>query len=210
MLLLLAVRFIPVRAVPVGTHITTMRKAPVVQWAQAAQASSAVHTLPNLRLAEVQAIAEGLLKHVVILIATVPQDALTMMQVLIVTAVPLPASLPAVALALLPAAVIPVAEVEPVVPAVVAVLPEEDNLVLKKERIMKKKIGMIALTMLVTVSVGAQSAYDATNIASSDLNGTARFVGMGGAMGALGGDISTIGTNPAGIGLYRSNDAMFS
>lgn len=187
-----------------------MWKAPVVQWAQAAQASSAVHTLPNLRLAEVQAIAEGLLKRVVILIATVPQDALTMMQVLIVTAVPLPASLPAVALALLPAAVIPVAEVEPVVPAVVAVLPEEDNLVLKKERIMKKKIGMIALTMLVTVSVGAQSAYDATNIASSDLNGTARFVGMGGAMGALGGDISTIGTNPAGIGLYRSNDAMFS
>lgn len=33
---------------------------------------------------------------------------------------------------------------------------------------------------------------------------------MGGAMGALGGDISTIGTNPAGIGIYRSNDAMFT
>ena len=33
---------------------------------------------------------------------------------------------------------------------------------------------------------------------------------MGGAMGALGGDISTIGTNPAGIGIYRSNDAMVS
>mgnify|MGYP002233871926 CR=1 FL=1 len=44
----------------------------------------------------------------------------------------------------------------------------------------------------------------------NDLNGTARFVGMGGAMGALGGDISTIGTNPAGIGIYRSNDAMMS
>ena len=41
-----------------------------------------------------------------------------------------------------------------------------------------------------------------------DLNGTARFVGMGGAMGALGGDISTMGTNPAGIGIYRSNDIM--
>ena len=44
----------------------------------------------------------------------------------------------------------------------------------------------------------------------SDLNGTARFVGMGGAMGALGGDISTMGTNPAGIGIYRSNDVMVS
>ena len=43
--------------------------------------------------------------------------------------------------------------------------------------------------------------YDAANIINKDLSGTARFVGMGGAMGALGGDISTIGTNPAGIGL---------
>ena len=40
--------------------------------------------------------------------------------------------------------------------------------------------------------------------------GTARFVGMGGAMSALGGDISTIGTNPAGIGIYRSHDVMTS
>lgn len=52
--------------------------------------------------------------------------------------------------------------------------------------------------------------YDANRWMGSDLNGTARFVGMGGAMGALGGDISTMGTNPAGIGIYRSNDVMVS
>lgn len=52
--------------------------------------------------------------------------------------------------------------------------------------------------------------YDATRLMGNDLNGTARFVGMGGAMGALGGDISTMGTNPAGIGIYRSNDLMLS
>lgn len=75
---------------------------------------------------------------------------------------------------------------------------------------MKKKITLIALAVLASVSVGAQSAYDAGNIATTDLNGTARFVGMGGAMGALGGDISTIGTNPAGIGIFRSNDAMLT
>ncbi|WP_291527814.1 OmpP1/FadL family transporter [Bacteroides sp. UBA939] len=73
-----------------------------------------------------------------------------------------------------------------------------------------RKIMMTALGMLVSVGVGAQTIYDATNMASKDLNGTARFVGMGGAMGALGGDISTIGTNPAGIGIYRSNDIMTS
>ena len=68
----------------------------------------------------------------------------------------------------------------------------------------------MALAVLVATSVSAQTVYDAANIISKDLNGTARFVGMGGAMGALGGDISTIGTNPAGIGIYRSNDAMVS
>lgn len=73
-----------------------------------------------------------------------------------------------------------------------------------------KKITMMALALLAVASTGAQTIYDATNIAQRELNGTARFVGMGGAMGALGGDISTIATNPAGIGIYRSNDAMLT
>ena len=59
-------------------------------------------------------------------------------------------------------------------------------------------------------AVSAQSVYDGVKIADKDLNGTARFVGRGGAMGALGGDITTMGTNPAGIGIYRSNDVMTS
>lgn len=56
----------------------------------------------------------------------------------------------------------------------------------------------------------AQTQYDAARMIDTDLNGTARFVGMGGAMSALGGDISTIGTNPAGIGLFRSNEVSMS
>ena len=39
---------------------------------------------------------------------------------------------------------------------------------------------------------------------------TARYVGMGGAMSALGGDMSVMGTNPAGLGIYRSNDIALS
>lgn len=73
---------------------------------------------------------------------------------------------------------------------------------------MKKRLMIIALAALASAGAKAQTVYDAVNIAQKDLNGTARFVGMGGAMGALGGDISTISTNPAGIGIYRSNDAM--
>lgn len=56
----------------------------------------------------------------------------------------------------------------------------------------------------------SQTIYDANRLVGSELNGTARFVGMGGAMGALGGDISTMSTNPAGIGIYRSSDFMTS
>ena len=42
--------------------------------------------------------------------------------------------------------------------------------------------------------------------ATDDLNGTSRYVGMGGALGALGADLSVIDDNPAGIGLYRKSD----
>lgn len=69
---------------------------------------------------------------------------------------------------------------------------------------------MIAFAALLATGAQAQTIYDAANLADRELNGTARFVGMGGAMSALGGDLSTIRTNPAGIGIYRSNDAAIS
>lgn len=56
----------------------------------------------------------------------------------------------------------------------------------------------------------AQTQYDAFRLSENELNGTARFVGMGGAMGALGADISVMGTNPAGIGLFRGHDLSTS
>ncbi|KAA6329462.1 hypothetical protein EZS27_021735 [termite gut metagenome] len=77
---------------------------------------------------------------------------------------------------------------------------------------MKKIMAVITICLLTSGSVvlNAQTMYDANRLIGTDLTGTARFVGMGGAMSALGSDISTMGTNPAGIGIYRSNDAMFS
>ncbi len=75
---------------------------------------------------------------------------------------------------------------------------------------MIRKLTAMALLLSVVATAGGQTIYEAAGIVNKDLNGTARFVGMGGAMGALGGDISTISTNPAGIGIYRSNDAMLS
>ena len=73
------------------------------------------------------------------------------------------------------------------------------------------KKGMMAVgSLLLAMSVNGQNAYDAERLLGNDLNGTARFIGMGGAMGALGGVISVMGTNPAGIGIFRSNDFSVS
>ena len=72
---------------------------------------------------------------------------------------------------------------------------------------MMKKIVLIVSLCIGALTIHAQSIYDAAKIIDKDFSGSARFVGMGGAMGALGGDLSTMRTNPAGIGIYRSNDA---
>ena len=68
---------------------------------------------------------------------------------------------------------------------------------------MKKYV--IAISMLIALPVAAQETYENANIVTEELNGTARYVGMGGAMDALGADLSTIASNPAGIGLFRSS-----
>ncbi|MBR5729404.1 MAG: hemin receptor [Prevotella sp.] len=68
---------------------------------------------------------------------------------------------------------------------------------------MKKYIMVFCL--VAAIPAVAQETYENANIVTGDLNGTARFVGMGGAMDALGADISTISTNPAGLGLFRSS-----
>ncbi len=52
----------------------------------------------------------------------------------------------------------------------------------------------------------AQSAIDALTLSQTDFKGTARFMSMGGAFTALGGDLSTLTQNPAGLGIYRHSE----
>lgn len=92
-----------------------------------------------------------------------------------------------------------------------AVALAEDKCVNKMKLKMKKKyMYAVACSVLCSAQAMAQTAYDAARYAGDELNGTARFVGMGGAMSALGADISVIGTNPAGIGLFRGHDVSTS
>ena len=75
---------------------------------------------------------------------------------------------------------------------------------------MKTRFFIIAGALAVAMPSLAQETYENAKIIQQDLNGTARYVGMGGAVDALGADISTIGSNPAGIGLFRSSRADVS
>ena len=73
-----------------------------------------------------------------------------------------------------------------------------------------KKIFLSAIVSFAALGASAQNAYDATNLIQNDLNGSARYVGMGGALNALGADISTMSSNPASTGLYRKSDVGFT
>ena len=75
---------------------------------------------------------------------------------------------------------------------------------------MKNRYFLFATALMIAMSANAQETYENAKLVGEDLNGTARYVGMGGAMEALGADISTIGTNPAGLGLFRHSNLSVS
>lgn len=70
---------------------------------------------------------------------------------------------------------------------------------------MKTKI-LTIIAILGSATAFGQGATEAFQLSQTQLRGTARYLGMGGAFGALGGDISVLNQNPAGIGVYRSSD----
>lgn len=71
-----------------------------------------------------------------------------------------------------------------------------------------KKIWLFLIILFVSAHAYGQGELDAYRLSSNDLRGTARTQAMGGAFGALGGDVGAISINPAGIGLYRSSEVV--
>lgn len=61
----------------------------------------------------------------------------------------------------------------------------------------------IVIALAISVLIQAQSDVEALRYASTQNLGTARYVGVGGAFGALGADFSTLSMNPGGIAVYR-------
>jgi hypothetical protein len=74
-----------------------------------------------------------------------------------------------------------------------------------KKTIKMKKAGLIIiLVSAILLRSYSQNVDDALRYSQRFYNGTARFMGMGGAFSALGGDLSSISLNPAGTGVFRS------
>lgn len=73
-----------------------------------------------------------------------------------------------------------------------------------------KRVGLILILCISYIAVTAQNEVDALRYSLQMPVGTARAVGLGGAVGALGADFTALSVNPAGLGLYRSSEITFS
>ena len=69
-----------------------------------------------------------------------------------------------------------------------------------------KRFQTVLAGILATLTLVAQTEFDALRYLQPDISGTARYSAMGGAFGALGADASAIKDNPAGLGIYRSSE----
>ncbi len=75
---------------------------------------------------------------------------------------------------------------------------------------MKRTISLLTLSCLALQAM-AQDPYLNNHIVSAtDIHGTSRFVAMGGAMGALGADISAISSNPAALGFFTKSEVSLT
>ncbi len=74
---------------------------------------------------------------------------------------------------------------------------------------MKRLITILFFLSGISV-VTAQDLKDAYRYSTEELTGTARYIGMSGAFGALGGDLSAIALNPASSAVFLSSSASVS
>lgn len=74
---------------------------------------------------------------------------------------------------------------------------------------MKKLTTILLIGGISTFALG-QTIESAVDYATQDIIGSGRFISMGGAFTALGGDLSSVKLNPAGSGLKRTDEWAFT
>lgn len=73
-----------------------------------------------------------------------------------------------------------------------------------------KQFLLCGASVLLSLFAFSQNEQDVLRYSRIGFGGSTRFVSMGGAFGALGGDVSTMSTNPAGIAVFRKSDFTFT
>lgn len=69
---------------------------------------------------------------------------------------------------------------------------------------------LLVLAILTPLLINAQGVMDVYEFSTSFYQGTAKSAAMGNAMGAVGQDFSSISINPAGLGLFRHSNFVFT
>jgi hypothetical protein len=73
-----------------------------------------------------------------------------------------------------------------------------------------KSYTLLLCCLLIAITSSAQEPGDALRFSWTQPHGTARQQAIGGAMASLGGDLSALFVNPAGLGFYKTGDLVLS
>src|SRR5690606_13958112 len=72
-------------------------------------------------------------------------------------------------------------------------------------------ITFVTICLIFTsIDASAQLISEGLKFSSTSVYGTSRSMGIGGAMGSIGADFSSLSVNPAGIGVYRRGEVMLT
>ena len=71
-------------------------------------------------------------------------------------------------------------------------------------------LGLSLIFFTVSLNSFGQDDMDAFRFSQIHYEGTARFMGAGGAFGAIGADFSALNVNPAAIGIFKKNEISFT
>lgn len=73
-----------------------------------------------------------------------------------------------------------------------------------------KKLIILFIGFISMFAIQGQTIGDAVRYSDDEIHGTARFRGLSGAFGALGGDMSAVNINPAGSAIFNNSHASIS
>ena len=88
------------------------------------------------------------------------------------------------------------------------IIPKIQRLLAKTKKQMKKYL--LSLSLLGCFVSQAQNIEDVLNVGLDRTQGSARYQALSGAMGALGGDLSAINSNPAGSAIFNYSQLGFT